>query len=244
MSFDWKSYATLVIALAGVLVPIWFAQSDVNGKSLSVRHVASTALAPPEIASVPRLAVTLEGVVVNSPYLSTLELKNNGNRPIPSTDFESPLEIATGGDVKVVRARVVDVRPGDPKATIDIEPHLIVVRPLLLNPGDTVSISALTSGALPVFVPSARIAGISRVEFVDATREPRNWLVLSVTTLLSLAGFVLYFVYAAAILRRGAVSPFRGLALMLRSNDSTRPRRGWLGPGSPTALDRVCPPLL
>ena len=205
MAFDWKFLVIMLATIAGVLVPVWLWQGDLSARSLSVRLVSSVALQPAGTTSIPDLIVSIDGVKIQSPFLSTLELSNDGSKPIPASDFESPIELSAGQNTKVVRARISFAEPKDVKAELVTSSESIKVRPLLLNSMDTLTIVVITSGGPPIFIPRARIAGISKIKYEDTTTKRSNWYAAISLAVIALLAIVLYFVYGAVLLKPNAL---------------------------------------
>lgn len=113
------------------------------------------------------LIVSLNGLEISRPYLSTIEIENNGTKPVTSSDFESPIEISVQSGVHIARARVSKTEPETLAPHVTVEPQVIKVSPLLLNPGDRLVISVLTSGAEPQFNAEARIVNLSRISIIE-----------------------------------------------------------------------------
>jgi hypothetical protein len=111
----------------------------------------------------------LDGAPLKSPYLSTLELTNDGDKPIPQSDFESPVELRLQTGSTVVRAQATASSPKDLEAKITWEGQVVRLAPLLLNPKDSVNITVLTTGERPMFTPRARVAGVVGVTVDDVS---------------------------------------------------------------------------
>jgi len=217
MQTDWKYVATLLAAIAGVAVPVGLWQWDLRAKSLSVSLQSSVELQTPASTSMPDLRLTIAGEAIVAPVLSTLELINDGAKPISSADFESPLELRVSEPARVLRARVSSADPPDLKPEIEVAPQLIRLKPMLLNPSDRVTLTVLTTGPLPVVSPRARIAGVSSVRFKSLQENSGGRVGLVISTIAALGGFVLYFVYGASLppCSRSRLSPFLSLSTML-----------------------------
>lgn len=207
MTFDWKFFATMLATIAGIAVPVWLWQVDLSAHSLSVRLASSVALQPVGTISIPDLQISIDGVNIKSPFISTLELSNDGSRPVPTSDFESPIELSVGQDTQVVRARVSSAEPNDLKAELDTNRQSVKLKPLLLNPKDTLTIAVMTSGGPPTFDVKARIAGISKIKFEDTTTKKKNWKGAAIYFVIALFALILYWVYGAAIIRPYSVHP-------------------------------------
>jgi len=216
--FDWKYLLGLLVAVAGVGVAVW---PELKPHSLKLRVVSQTALQPQEMRAMTdlNLKITVDGVELKSPYLSVLELMNDGTKSIAAGDFESPLELRVeqnllrglfsftvpdkgrfkfGEPPAVVRAAVSGKSPPDLEPVLVSDAKVIKLKPLLLNPKDTITLSIITSGGLPDFKPRARIAGVSAIPVEDATRptpprfNPAVWIESAFALLLLVASQITY----------------------------------------------------
>ncbi len=213
ITFDWKFIATLLAAVAGVVVPVFLWQFDLSSRSLSIRLVSSVALQPTPASAVQDLQVVLNGVEIKSPYLSTLELINDGSKPVPASDFESPLEIGLNTESEVVRASILSTLPVGIPGVLTSDKYSLKLQPLLLNANDIVTFAIITSGGPPVFTPKARIAGISQVAYDDTTRNRTGWKKAALYLPLSIASTALYMFFSVSMIRRQPISVPRPLAL-------------------------------
>lgn len=201
MTFDWKFYATMFAAIAGIAVPIFIWQVDLSAHSLSVRLASSVALQSTGTTSIPDIQILIDGVNVKTPFLSTLELLNDGSKPISVSDFESPIELNVDQNTQIVRARVISIEPNNLKVELDTNKQSVKLLPLLLNPNDTITIAVITSGSPPNFIAQARIAGISKINFEDTVTKKESWKAVAKNAVLSFMGIVLYWIYGAAVIR-------------------------------------------
>jgi hypothetical protein len=214
-SFDWKFIFSLLAALAGVLVPVWLWQVELSARSIAVRLVSSVALQPETTSTIPDLQISVDGVKLESPYLSTLELVNSGTKPIPSSDFESPIELLVYEGAQIVRARIASTRPTDVHGEITIDKQSVKLQPLLLNSKDSLTFAVITSGNAPTFASRARIAGISKIAFEDVTRKKLDWNTAAVLLPVALISFVMYMVFLVALIRPTAVTLVRPISVLV-----------------------------
>lgn len=197
--FDWKFFSTLILAAAGVIVPVIIWQVDLPSNALSLRLTSSIALRPVMEPSVQDIQIVLDGVNIKEPYLSTLELSNDGSKPIYSKDFDGNLEIYVDqGDI--VRVSVESTQPNGIPIVLNSEGKTIKIKPLLLNPQDTVMIMVISSGGMPIFKPMARIAGISEVMYEDYTSKGSEWKKAIYLFPLAYLSFFLYFFYSVVVM--------------------------------------------
>lgn len=171
LRFDWKFWVVLVATVAGVLVPVWLWRADLDARSVHIRKLSQTSLQPPESAKALDLRVTVAGAELEFPYLTVFELVNDGARPVIPSDFETPIEITSKNKAEIVRTSVTGTTPADLLPSLSVEGGVVKIKPMLLNPGDSVTIAVLTTREDPVFGSRARIAGIRTVPIVDTQRK-------------------------------------------------------------------------
>lgn len=185
---NWSSI-TFLATVAGVVVPIWIWRADLISKSLEFRVASQASLEPAKSGDIKGLQITLDSAPLDRPYLTVIELLNDGSKPIPSSEFEGPVEVRLSGDTKVVRAQLVSANPKSLEAKVSASEHSIAIAPLLLNPEDKLTISVLTSGGPPSFSPHARIAGVAEINFDDSQGKLPKW---KLTGLALLAAFLMF----------------------------------------------------
>lgn len=207
---NWHS-ATLMVTIASVVVPIYIWRADLSAKSLGLRVASQVALQPETASAMSGLQITIDGTVVVSPYLSVIELTNDGDKPIPPGEFEAPIELRLQPDTRVARARVTGSNPKDLEVHLTWDPQVVRVAPILLNPKDSVRISVLTAGQPPTFSPRVRIAGVAAVAIDDTRGKAMSW---PVRFLWLCAGFLLFIV---SDLTNEAITSARPLRLRRRS---------------------------
>jgi len=171
---NWTSL-TFIATIAGIAVPIWLWRADLNAKSLSFQLASQVPLTAETAGTIKGLEVLMDGIKIQSPTMSVVTLVNDGKKPLPTADFEYPLELRVLEGSSVVRAEVTSTQPKDIEAKITWDKKAVRFTPVLLNPDETITISILSEGAKPIFSPRARIIGISKVEFVDGTKKVPIW---------------------------------------------------------------------
>lgn len=167
---------TLLVTVVGIVVPIWIWRADLTSKALEFRVVSQASLEPAKSGDIKGLQITLDSAPLDRPYLTVVELLNDGLKPIPSSEFEGPVEVRLSGVTKVVRAQLVSSKPKSLEAELTFTENSVAVAPLLLNPEDKLTISILTSGGIPSFSPRARIAGIAEIKIDNSQGKPSIWM--------------------------------------------------------------------
>lgn len=188
--FDWKFGLTLLLALASVLVPVWLWQADLSARSLHIKKVSQTSLQPPDSARALSLTISLAGAELPTPYLTVFELVNDGAKPVPSSDFESSIEIAVVNKANIVRTSVTSTNPRDLSPDVSLDAGIVKIKPMLLNPGDSTTFAVLTSGEEPVFASRARIAGVPSVSIDETTSKAGSPTRTAALALVALIFFV------------------------------------------------------
>jgi hypothetical protein len=189
---DWKFLVGLLVALAGVIVPVLLWQFDLSSKELTVKLESSTNLSPTGLANEDRVQITVAGNHVDKPTLSTIEIKSTGSRPISTADYEAPLKVSVAPPSKLVSARLARTDPLGLPAKIRVESNVILLEPLLLNPNDTLKVVVVTADGIPTFEPTARIAGIRNVGFTDSTSKLTLWVRVPILLVIGALAMNLY----------------------------------------------------
>lgn len=197
MRFDLKYTVALIAAIAGVIVPALLWQYDQKSKSLSIKLISSTELQSSVTTTIPDLNLTINGELIAAPILSLVEIINDGIKPIPTSDFESPLSISIDKESKLIRAMLISTEPINLKPILEVNNQTIKVLPLLLNPNDKLKISVLSSGGLPKFIASARISGVSAINIDQKFEEVEKKVKIAWLGMLSVIGFFSVFLLLA-----------------------------------------------
>jgi amino acid transporter len=102
-----------------------------------------------------------------------VRIANSGNAPVVAADYESPIRLSLGSDARIFTADVVEAKPANLTVSPTIEGADVVVSPVLLNPGDSVTLQMLaqSEGGMTV---GARIVGVSQIEDAAARGRKRR----------------------------------------------------------------------
>jgi hypothetical protein len=146
---------------------------DLSSRSLELVLTSSTALSPELPKTGLDISVVVAGRTLTQPFGSTLILRNNGAKPILPGEVEGPIEVEVTGNGRLVQAQIVDRHPLSLSPVLSISGAKMSIQPLLLNPGDGITIAVLTENGVPIFSARARIAGISDVILREAANSPR-----------------------------------------------------------------------
>jgi hypothetical protein len=123
-------------------------------------------------------------------YLTVFELVNDGARPVPASDFESPIEIVSKNKAEIVRTIITNANPSDLAPIILLEDGSVKIKPMLLNPGDSVTLAVLSTKEEPMFSSRARIAGVRTVSILDAPKKAASPVYIAISLVAGLISFV------------------------------------------------------
>jgi hypothetical protein len=186
---DWKFGVTTlvgVLALAVSFVPVM----DRPSRGAAFIALAQGPLTPSEMKGVP-LTISMDGEVLQDPYLTVFDFKNTGNSPILASEFDGPIQLRALHDVRIIRASITAAHPAALEPNVAHSEKAVSIQPLLLNGGDSFTVTMITSGGEAHLDPRVRIAGIASVQFDEDQlehRKPRNksvWLRSLVTLILA-----------------------------------------------------------
>ena len=179
----WQAIGVIIgaiIGLVGIIVAIYTYVKQTKKKSLSYQIIESTPLLTVNSEIKSKLKFLYENREVDDIHLLILEIKNDGNIPIESRDFEPqfPLTFSFGEKAKILSVDIIEMTPNNlaPKIEeFEAEPHKIVISPLLLNHGDRFRIKLLLTQFRPTadIKLSTRISGVKEVKKVDNNSSNR-----------------------------------------------------------------------
>lgn len=204
---DWKTNIALLIGIVGLVSPIGLWQYDLLAStSISTKVISSIPLVFNQVPTVNDIEVRLDGRTVDTPYVSTIAITNDGSKPIPTASFEAPLEVVVNSGAKMVRAKISQTDPPELTAKVVTNENGFRLEPLLLNQGDTLKVVVITSTAAPTFTVKGRINSIRRLELTDATeKSPGVGFKIRQAILFLLAAFI-YPTAMTALARRSRIS--------------------------------------
>src|SRR2546425_8100170 len=152
-----------IAAIGGVLVLVLLARFGRRRKELSFEILSTILALTPRDELEGRLKITFEGRTIKDVWLVVVQLFNSGNEAILATDFVQPLSIDPTRGV-VLSAEVIETIPTDLNAQTAIEAVGAKLTPLLLNPGDVITLRlVITEYHAPVLF-TGRIIGVSRLK--------------------------------------------------------------------------------
>jgi len=160
--------AIFTILSVGVIIIIFFIQR--YRKSLSYDIISATSILTNQEELKGRLIIQLDGKIVPNVHIIILKLMNDGNVPIIVSDFNIPITISMGSKTQILSAEVIETNPENIDASVKIESNNLILKPLLLNGKDTITLKVLTQNFENIVNVGGRIVGIKSIE---KTKEPK-----------------------------------------------------------------------
>ena len=134
-----------------------------------------------------KVQVLYDGSPVQSLTVFPVRVWNAGSEPIRSSDFERPLSFSAAAPAQILTVDTAAVLPGSLTPELVFEAHSLTVAPMLLNPGDSLTLKVLVKDASASLKPDARIVGVTRLQDGDGAFR-RVAALASVGMLTSLVG--------------------------------------------------------
>jgi hypothetical protein len=199
--FRKHNLALLLFVLAIALtVVIWKWPDLLEETSLSLQLTSNTNLVSPEANQSGKIEVQFEGLAVPELWLGSFRLVNDGDVPIRREDFDQPIRLVHR-EANILELRLGMNEPPNLSPYIYVGLNSIEIQPLLLNPGDSVGFSLITTKSMASAVPSVRIAGIKEINFISQVSIPGSehpqsaWLGI-VNVILTVVTWILFLILA------------------------------------------------
>jgi hypothetical protein len=138
-------------------------------KALSYDIIVSSPLVSAVDEIKGRLEIYFDGKPVQDIHLVGVKIINSGNVPIVSADYERPVSLSFGREAEILSAKALEPNPDSLQASVDIEATRVVLKPVLLNGGDSITLTSLVSGLSEISV-DGRIVGVKDMRELAGVR--------------------------------------------------------------------------
>jgi hypothetical protein len=170
---DWKFATSTILGIIAIAAPLWLWRADLDAKKIDMTLLGSFELISSASKSQQGLRILYDGKDLKNPFSSILAISNAGAKPIQSSDFEGPIKIVVTKPARILRSQVVSHEPQSLEPLISTNERMIAIEPMLLNPGDRISVEILTTGGKPEFASRGRIAGVPDVKIQESQSAAR-----------------------------------------------------------------------
>lgn len=181
----WQFIIGVLIAIAAIVVTIIVYLKQRTRKSLSYEILSLNPLLSVKEEIKEKVQILYEGKPVEKVHLILARIINSGNVPIESNQYERHVSLSFGKEAQILTAEVNKTNPESLQASIKVEGNKVVLTPVLLNDGDSITLKMLVSQFDEISV-DGRIVGVKRIEKYTETSFRIFFLTLS--------GLVLYTV--------------------------------------------------
>lgn len=165
-NFPWQllvSVAGVIIGILAIVVSIRLARSQRPRRQLSyMTSIIPLVAVRKEVKG--RLRIFFDDKPVSNADMVILTLINSGNQPITPQDFVSPVTISFGSQAEILSCDITETVPEDLGALVDVAPKSIVLKPLLLNSEDTVTMKILLTQYEGEPAVRGRVLGIKDIQ--------------------------------------------------------------------------------
>jgi hypothetical protein len=180
-------FVGVIAALVAISISIILYMKSRSRKSLSYVIISRTPLLSVDREIKKDLQILYQGKPIQQVHLLLMKLINSGNVPVTASDFERPFSLLFSEDAKVIAAEIIKTKPESLRATIAFENQKVVLNPVLMNGGDSITLKILVSKLNGDFKVDGRIVGVKEIKELGGTAFP-YWgklLVLSIISLIS-----------------------------------------------------------
>lgn len=159
----WQFVGAL-LALAAIIISIILFLAQRKRKKLSYEIISKTGIlsASEEISG--KFQILFQGETVKNVHLLMVRFCNTGNLPITTGDYERLVSLNFKKSERILSAEVSETTPPNLFAKLRTTNQSIELDPILLNPGDSISIKILISEYQNEFEIDGRIVGVRSVE--------------------------------------------------------------------------------
>lgn len=179
-----------ILPMLAIVVAVVLYWKQRTRKKLSYQVISCTPLLSVEEEIEGKLKIFYEGKPVQQVHLITVKVMNSGNIPVLSTDYKRPISFSFGEDAEILTTEIAKTDPDNLQASVNIQEKKVVLTPILLNQGDSVTLKMLVT-KLKNQVPEVdgRVVGVKEIREYHGTRT-RLFVLASIGLLVELvAGF-------------------------------------------------------
>lgn len=163
----WQFVGVLVTIIIGVISLI-IVSAERRKKVLSYEIISSTSLISVRQEIRDKLKIVYQGKIISQLYLNLIKIINSGNLPITASDFAVPVTFVFKNGTEIITAEVSGKKPAGLEATVAYTDTQVVLKPTLLNSGDSVEIKVLSTGQGDVTSVNGRIIGVKEIKKVSS----------------------------------------------------------------------------
>jgi hypothetical protein len=171
----WTVLAT-ILAAAAIGVSIWLYRRDRTRKSLAYEVKQVELVSVHQAAPKGRIKILFDDEEIKHVHLIEAQIENNGNVPVTVEDFEQAIVIDLGEGATALTADISKVTPDNLEVEVRPDGNQVEIQPLLLNPGDCMTLKIFARDFGGKVERRYRIVGISKMDDAAIQRgQPVLW---------------------------------------------------------------------
>jgi len=167
----WQFVGAL-LAFVAILVSLSLHRLQRNRKAFSYEVISRTLLLSIKEEIKGRLQILLDGNVVRDIHMIVIRVLNSGNVPIVPSDYDRTVKFAFGEKTQILSAEVIETNPENIEASVSIVSQKVVLTPVLLNVGDSITLKTLLSQFDGKIDVDGRIIGVKQLQKVKESLLP------------------------------------------------------------------------
>jgi hypothetical protein len=167
-----------VFAILAVAVAIFLYLRQRQRKELSYEFVYRAPLVSIEESVKGRVKILLDDKPVQDICLVAVRILNSGNLPIIPADYERQVSLCFSENTQVISAEVSETKPKSLQATVSVENTKVVLAPVLLNSGDSITLKMLVNqfdGQISVY---GHIVGVKDIKELERPSRGSPWMLI------------------------------------------------------------------
>lgn len=120
--------------------------------------------------------VLLDGKPAENVHITILKFANTGRVPVEEPDFVTPIRISFGSEATILVGDIAGTTPEDLPASLTLESQGVILNPLMMNRGDSITVQILVSKPESAVVVTGRVRGIPRLKKRRGPVSFQNWI--------------------------------------------------------------------
>ena len=180
------------IPILGLILTIWGIFFTGTEKNLSYQIVSEIEFKSEGLDNWKEFSISYKGVKIENGGITTILIVNSGDTPIYPNEYDGPIKLEAVESSKFVDAKIISLSPKNLKPIISVKEKVLSINPLLLNPGDEITLQMVLGEGLGPLKVSARIGGIHKVSDLDHSRKRNIETISWLYVLYGLLGFTVY----------------------------------------------------
>jgi len=157
---DLSSLIAVIFAAATLLVAILSYRNRHKSKYLEYVVVSRSQLVP-HSALTTKLSVLVDGNPVEKATVTVVRIVSTGNGAIRKDDFQTKMRVRMIDVMGVAAAVMTGSRPKHLEPNLTTDEDSVLVEPLLINPGDMLELSVISSGMPKSVTLDGRLADVA-----------------------------------------------------------------------------------